>query len=315
MCKIKYMKVLVAIPAYNEEEQLNDAIQEVKKNIPVAFKLLVINDGSSDKTLEIAKKSGVDFILSSSINHGLAEVFNSTKQFFIENNFDYLVFFDADLQYPPEFIELLLEAIIQNDSNIIIGERDFKKNNVFSLNKKILQRIGSFVVSKISGISIRDVTSGFRIYDRSALSAIEITDSYTYTIESILQARTKKIKISSLRLNYFNKTRQSRLVRSNSNYIKNALKTMGNYFFIYNMLFIKQLTLLTSLTISLISFSRFFIPYFQNGSNPGNVQSLILGSFLIISSLCLLILINLRINYFKMSRIERKLTYKQHSLD
>jgi glycosyltransferase involved in cell wall biosynthesis len=309
------MKVLVAIPAYNEEEQLNYVIQEVKKNISVAFKLLVINDGSSDKTLEVAKKSGVDFILSSSINHGLAEVFNSTKQFFIENNFDYLVFFDADLQYPPEFIELLLEAIIQKDSNIVIGERDFNKNNIFTLNKKILQRIGSFVVSKISGTTIRDVTSGFRIYDRSALSAIEITDSYTYTIESILQAKTKKIKISSLKLDYFNKTRQSRLVRSNSHYIKNALKTMGNYFFTYNMLFIKQLTLLSSLTISLISFSRFFIPYFENGSNPGNVQSLILGSFIIVSSLSLLILMNLRINYFKMLRIERKLTHKQHSLD
>lgn len=315
MCKIKCMKVLVAIPAYNEEEQLNYVIQEVKKNISVAFKLLVINDGSSDKTLEVAKKSGVDFILSSSINHGLAEVFNSTKQFFIENNFDYLVFFDADLQYPPEFIELLLEAIIQKDSNIVIGERDFNKNNIFTLNKKILQRIGSFVVSKISGTTIRDVTSGFRIYDRSALSAIEITDSYTYTIESILQAKTKKIKISSLKLDYFNKTRQSRLVRSNSHYIKNALKTMGNYFFTYNMLFIKQLTLLSSLTISLISFSRFFIPYFENGSNPGNVQSLILGSFIIVSSLSLLILMNLRINYFKMLRIERKLTHKQHSLD
>lgn len=307
-------KILIAVPAFNEEENIEKTISELKKINSINFDLLVVNDGSSDNTLNLLLGLDINYILTSKNNFGLAKVFKSIKNFAVEKDFDYLVIFDADLQYPAEQIPELIYEQKLNGSNIVIGERVFSKNKVFNPLKTFLQKTGSKVVSIVSGIKLLDVTSGFRLYDKVALNLIEITDSFTYTIESILQSNHKNLKISTVQLKYFNKTRESRLVKSNFNYVMNTTSTLINYVFTYRYRLLRNFITVITLFFSLLIMSRFFVPYFKDGSNPGNIQSLVFGSFLILFILSINALILSRVNYFKLVRIENiifKFNYHQ----
>lgn len=296
-------KYLILIPCFNEEENIEKVTSSLKKNIDFPnYEILAINDGSSDNTLDIlVKNEEINYVLSSNSNKGLANVFASAQKFFLERNFDFLIIYDCDMQYPINEISNLI--YFSANSDIVIGCRNFTKNEIFSKSKNFLQILGSSVISYISGIKIPDVTSGFRLYNRHALELITITDSFTYTIESILQSKMHRLSVKVFGLSSFAKTRQSRLFNSNIAYLILTLKTLFNSLIVYREKLILKWVYLINFLVGGLSFSRFFVPFFREGSNPGNIQSLIFGSFIILSSLLLNILINQKIHSKKLEAI------------
>ena len=194
-----------------------------------------------------------------------------------------------------------------------VCKRNFKKNKHFSKTKNILQIVGSKVISWIAGIKVSDVTSGFRIFNRHALENIVITNNFTYTIESILQSKTYKLKVNTFELQSFSKTRDSRLFNSNLKYLHLTIKTIANTLLFYKEKTILKIIYLINFTIAGLSLSRFFIPYFLDGNNPGNIQSLIFGSLIITSTFLLNIIFYQKINIKQIESMAIQKSYPSHS--
>ena len=304
---------LLLIPCFNEEENITSVLLNLEKYSKYEnFDILAINDGSTDSTLEkLTNENSIDYILSSNNNKGLSSVFTSAQKFFLSRNYDFLIIYDCDSQYPSKEIETLIK--MSEFSDIVIGCRSFKKNKHFSKTKNILQIVGSKVVSWIAGIKVSDVTSGFRIFNRHALENIVITNNFTYTVESILQSKTYKLKVNTFVLQSFIKTRESRLFNSNLKYLLMTLKTISNTLLFYKEKTILKIIYLINFTIAGLSLSRFFIPYFLDGSNPGNIQSLIFGSLIITSTLLLNIIFNQKINMKQIESMAIEKSYPSHS--
>ena len=170
------MDILIAVPAFNEQEDLKKTVDALKSGIGSSFeyKLLILNDGSTDDTDKICKEISPDYYLESKVNYGLASAFSSILNFTKGLDIDYLIVFDADNQYPANQVYDLVNEARKSGSDIVIGERKFK-NNQFSYLKNLLQRVGSFVIRLFSGYKIKDATSGFRLYSVNALNKIEIS--------------------------------------------------------------------------------------------------------------------------------------------
>ena len=311
---MKKNKILIVLPCFNEENFIINALDNLHKILEREdVFLLAIDDGSVDNTINILKNDNrVDFLLKSNQNQGLAKVFSSAQNFVITNKFDFMIMYDCDSQYPTSQIIELIQKSKNND--IVIGCRDFKNNDVFTYSKNLLQRIGSASISKIAGLKIKDVTSGFRIFNRHSLNKIIITDTFTYTIDTILQSKNLGLKIETIDLKTFNKTRTSRLFKNNFQYLYLTLKTITNSFFIYKEKTITRFMYIINIFISLMALSRFFIPYFINGQNPGNIQSLIFGTFLILFSVLINMLINQKIQNKKLDSLLNQSKYSNHTL-
>jgi glycosyltransferase involved in cell wall biosynthesis len=275
-------KILIGIPCYNEEQSIEACLHSIKANtsnsISYDFEILVVNDGSTDssKILIEELKDSVG-VISSVVNNGLSEVFNTLMNYTSKHNFDYLVIFDADGQYPAEDIIDLLDFTIKNKSDITVGTRNFRNNKVFSRYKNLLQIIGSAIIGKIIGFKISDISSGFRVYSNKASHILFSSNAFTYTVETLFQAKFSDLKIKQFELTEFYETRDSRLFKSNFEYIRRTIAVVFKSLILYKTK--TSLSVLTMLlTIPGLSLlSRFFIPYFRDGSNPGNTQSLIVG--------------------------------------
>jgi len=307
-------KILIVLPCFNEENFISNALDNLDKILEREdVFLLAIDDGSTDNTMNVLRNDNrIDFLLKSNQNQGLAKVFSSAQNFVINNKFDFMIIYDCDSQYPSSQIEELIQKAENND--IVIGCRNFKNNDVFSSSKNLLQRIGSASISNIAGLKIKDVTSGFRIFNFHSLSKIIITDTFTYTIDSILQSKNLGLKIETIDLKEFNKTRSSRLFKNNFQYLYLTLKTIFNSFLIYKEKSITRFLYFINIFISLIALSRFFIPYFRDGQNPGNVQSLIFGTFLILFTIFINMLINQKIQNKKIDSLFNQSKYSNHTI-
>jgi glycosyltransferase involved in cell wall biosynthesis len=308
-------KILISVPCFNEEENIKiclDYLLNLKKKITdYSVEILVVNDGSRDSTQKTLKTFKDEIIvLNSMVNCGLSEVFNTIMNFTANNDYDYVVIYDADNQYPANDIPMLLQNSIDNKSDIHIGARDFKKTIHFSKTKNLLQVLGSSIVSKILGIKIKDVTSGFRIYSKRATNSLFSNNSFTYTIETLFQGVSVGLIINSSTIGEISKTRDSRLFKSNFDYIKKSIAIIVKSFFLYRLQTAILLITALFLTPGIIVLSRFFTPYFINGSNPGNVQSLIIGTGYITILIIFLFYILIRIDTFKKHSELRKLIYK-----
>ena len=297
------MNKLIAVPCFNEEENISlciDSLLDLKENYDIDFDILVINDGSRDRTLDILEQYNKNILLiSSKQNYGLAEVFNSTLHFSKEQKYSELLIFDSDNQYPYEDIPKLFNKLLDDNMDIVIGSRDFKSMDHFSNSKKFFQRLGSFLVSFSLGSNLNDVTSGFRAYSSRAIDSLFVTNSFTYTLESLYQAKRDNLHFTDVEIGYTNKTRDSRLFDSNYEYISKSIKIIFKSLLIYRS---KLAVTLTAIALSLpgiLLSSRFFIKYIQEGSNSGNIQSLIVGvgyfNFLFIA----IILISIVLNNYK----------------
>ena len=256
-------KILIGVPCFNEEETIAECldylINEKSKLDDFEVEILVVNDGSRDSTLEILQKFNDEIIiLNSMTNCGLSEVFNTIMNFTSNNDYDYVVIYDADNQYPSYEIPELLKNSIDKKSDIEIGVRNFKKTGHFSKTKNFLQIVGSSIVSKILKLKIKDVTSGFRIYSKRAANSLFSNNSFTYTIETLFQGVSDGLIINSSPIGEVSKTRDSRLFKSNFDYVRKSIAIIIKSVFLYKIRTAFVVLSILFFTPGILLLSRFF---------------------------------------------------------
>lgn len=277
------MKLIIQIPCYNEAETLEIALNDLPKWLEGIDEIeyLIINDGSKDATVEVAKNWGVHHIVSFKKNKGLAKGFMAGLDGCLRNGADIIVNTDADNQYCAKDIQKLIQPILEEQADIVIGARPIDETEHFSFIKKKLQHFGSWVVRKASNTDIPDAPSGFRAFSREAAMRINVVNDYTYTLETIVQAGREKIAITSVPIRTNAELRPSRLFNSIWGYVKKSMLTILRAYMMY-----KPLKCFTYLAIPPVVFGvaigvRFLIYYVQ-GTGSGHVQSLILACTMVI---------------------------------
>ncbi len=277
------MKLIIQIPCYNEAETLEIALNDLPKHIDGIDEIeyLIINDGSIDKTVEVAVNWGVHHVVSFSRNKGLAKGFMAGIEACLSYGADIIVNTDADNQYCGEDIETLIRPILDGKADIVVGERPIDDTEHFSWLKKKLQHFGSWVVRKASKTQIPDAPSGFRAYSREAAMHINVINEYTYTLETIVQAGRNKMAITSVPIRTNPELRKSRLFSSMGSYIKKSMLTILRALLMYRPLMCLSIIGFVPFTIGFVIGFRFLILYLQHNSE-GHIQSLILACTLMI---------------------------------
>lgn len=277
------MKLIIQIPCYNEGETLEIALNDLPKALENVDEIeyLIINDGSNDNTVEVAKNWGVHHVVSFKKNKGLAKGFMAGLDACLQNGADIIVNTDADNQYVGADIEKLIEPILNGEADIVIGERPIDSTEHFSPLKKKLQHLGSWVVRKASKTDIPDAPSGFRAYSRDAAMRINVVNDYTYTLETIVQAGRNKMAITSVPIRTNPELRKSRLFHSMWGYVKKSVLTILRAFMWYKPLYCFSIVAAIPSLIGLGIGIRFLCYYFS-GKGSGHIQSLILACTLLI---------------------------------
>ncbi|NLV58361.1 MAG: glycosyltransferase family 2 protein [Clostridiales bacterium] len=277
------MKLIIQIPCYNEAETLEIALNDLPKRLEGIDQIeyLIINDGSRDDTVRVAREWGVHHIVSFKRNKGLAMGFMAGLDACLRNGADIIVNTDADNQYCGEDIEKLVRPILEGKADIVIGERPIDETEHFSPVKKKLQRFGSYIVRKASKTSVADAPSGFRAYSREAAMGINVINNYTYTLETIVQAGNRRMAILSVPIRTNPELRKSRLISSISGYVKRSMATILRSFMMYNPLKFFGAVGGVLMALGLVLGVRFVVFYVQ-GLGAGHIQSLILTSILIL---------------------------------
>ncbi len=277
------MKLIIQIPCLNEEETLPKTLADLPKKIDGidVIEVLVIDDGSTDRTSEVARQNGVNHVVRLTKKKGLAQVFQVGLDAALKRGADIIVNTDADGQYKGEDIPRLVKPILEGRADIVVGNRDIENVKQFSLIKKRLQRLGSAVVRQLSGSSIPDATTGFRAYSKEAALRINVISPYTYTLETIIQAESKLLAIENITINTNEVKRPSRLFRSIPEYIKRSIVTLIRVFAMYNPLRLFVTLGSFFLFVGFLIGCRFLYFYLLNGGT-GKIQSLILAAVFII---------------------------------
>lgn len=278
------MKLVIQIPCLNEESSLPVTIKELPKAIDGIDKIeiLVIDDGSFDRTSEVAKDLGVDEVVRFSKNRGLAAAFRAGLARALEMGADIIVNTDADNQYCGNDIEKLVKPILEKQADIVIGTRPVAKISHFSPLKKALQKLGSFVMRLISGTKIEDAPSGFRAFSKNAALQINIFDNYTYTLETVIQSKAKGLELLCVPVEVNPEMRESRLFKNMFSYIIRSIFTMLRMFIIYKPFRFFSIIGGLFLAAGLLLGGR-FVYYYMVGSGSGHIQSLILAAILLIT--------------------------------
>ena len=278
------MKLVIQIPCLNEEKSLPITINDLPKNIDGIdeIEVLVIDDGSTDNTVETAHKLGVDKVISLGTNKGLAKAFVAGINKSLEMGADIIVNTDADNQYNAKYIEDLIRPILDNRADIVIGTRPVSKIKHFSILKKVLQKLGSGVMRFVSKTDVKDAPSGFRAFSRNAALQMNVFDAYTYTLETIIQAKAKGLVTECVEVDVNPELRKSRLFKNMFQYIKRSIFTMLRMFIIYRPFRFFILIGGLFLFIGFILGAR-FLYFFMSGSGQGHIQSLILSAILSIT--------------------------------
>jgi glycosyltransferase involved in cell wall biosynthesis len=284
-CKIKeasVMKLIVQIPCYNEEDTLPITIADLPSQIDGidTIEYLIINDGSSDRTVEVAREAGVHHVVSFKANRGLANVFVAGIDACLRLGADIIVNTDADNQYCGADIKKLVEPILKGEAEIVVGERPIDDTEHFSKMKKRMQRFGSFVVRVASGTDIPDAPSGFRAYTREAALRLNVINNYTYTLETIIQAGHNRIPMTSVSIRTNPELRKSRLFKSITSYMRRSAVVILRASMMYKPL--KFFSILGGIVsaVGVAFIIRWLVLYFQ-GHGGGNIQSIILAAMLI----------------------------------
>ncbi len=275
------MKLIIQIPCYNEAETLEIALNDLPKQIDGIDEIeyLIINDGSKDNTVEVARKWGINYVVNFKRNKGLAKGFMAGLDACLRNGADIIVNTDADNQYNGADIEKLVRPIIEGKSDIVIGARPIDETEHFSPLKKMLQHFGSWVVRVASNSDIPDAPSGFRAFSRDAAMAMNVTNEYTYTLETIVQAGRSKIAMTSVPIRTNAELRPSRLFSSMFGYVKRSMVTIVRAYIVYKPM--KFFATLGAVIFGLgMALGVRYLIYLATGAGDGHVQSLILASTL-----------------------------------
>ena len=277
------MKLIIQIPCLNEEHTLPKTLADLPKKIEGidSIEILVIDDGSTDKTFEVAKRLGVHHILQFTNNKGLAKAFISGINESLKLNADIIVNTDADNQYFGGDISKLIQPILKKEADIVVGDRQVETIRHFSPIKIFLQKFGSWVVRQLSGTLIPDATSGFRAYSRDAALQLNVVSDFTYTIETIISAGKKNLAITHIPVKTNKKLRESRLFPSIKVYLQRSFITMLKVYSMYRPL--RLFTIAGSATFILgFAIGCRYLFFFFIGQTEGHIQSLILSAILLI---------------------------------
>ncbi len=279
------MKLIVQIPCLNEEWTLPQTIEAIPRCIKGidSIELLIVDDGSTDGTVERARQLGVHYLVKHSSNQGLARSFRDGLEACILLGADIVVNTDGDNQYFGGDIPRLIQSILDGTSDIVIGDRQTSENSEFSFIKRLLQRLGTYVVKIVSGVEIADAVSGFRAFSRDAAESLIVISRFSYTTETIIQAGYLGLRVTSIPVRTNRQTRESRLFRSLPHFICMSTLTILRVYLAYSPLRFFAWLSLWFCVIGSLPIIRFLYFYFTGGG-AGHVQSLILGAaFLIIS--------------------------------
>jgi len=290
------MKLVIQIPCYNEERTLSMVLQGVPNEISgiTSIKSQVINDGSTDKTVAVAIENDVDYILNNIGNKGLGNSFRIGMEHALKNNADILVNTDGDNQYPSKYISDLVAPIIKGEADIVIGDRQTSKIEHFSLLKKILQWLGTKVTLILSGEKeVADAVSGFRAYSRQAMLELNVTSSFSYVLDTTVQASNKKLKLVSVPITTNPPTRPSRLFKNIWQHIRKSSTDLLRVYSMYKPLRVFFWLGIVTFLIGAFPLGRFVFQYFLGDGGSGMIQSLIFGA----------IFISVSINFFALGII------------
>jgi glycosyltransferase involved in cell wall biosynthesis len=277
------VKLIIQIPCFNEAATLPLTLKDLPRKIEGVdtVEILVIDDGSTDNTYEVARQLGVDHIVRMTKNQGLAKAFVTGLDACLRLKADIIVNTDADNQYAGCDIPLLIDPILHGSADVVIGDRQTDGIGHFSWTKKRLQSLGSWAVRQLSGTQVADATSGFRAISREAALQMNVLSRFTYTLETIIQAGKKNLAITDVPVHTNSQVRKSRLFSSNWSYIKRSIATITRIYTLYEPLKIFSYIGALIFAVGLIIGLRFIYFYlFYSGS--GHIQSLILAAVLLI---------------------------------
>ncbi|HZH23983.1 MAG TPA: glycosyltransferase family 2 protein [Solirubrobacteraceae bacterium] len=275
------MKLLIQIPCLNEEQSLPVTLRDLPREVPGfdTVEWLIIDDGSTDRTIEVARAHGVDHIVRLTNNKGLANGFQAGLDACLKLGADVIVNTDADNQYDGRDVATLVAPILAGDADMVVGDRQVQTIDHFSPAKKAMQRLGSWVVRQASQTSVPDTTSGFRAYNREAALGLQVVSKFTYTLETIIQAGKMTVAIDHVPVRTNPKLRESRLFPSMWTYIRRNGVSIFRIYALYEPLRVFMTAALLVGLAALGVWGRFFY-FWVTGDGAGHVQSLILGAVL-----------------------------------
>jgi glycosyltransferase involved in cell wall biosynthesis len=278
------MKVIIQIPCFDEEATLPATLADLPRAIEGidSVEWLVIDDGSSDRTVEVAREHGVDHIVRLTNNRGLAAAFQAGLDASLKLGADIVVNTDADNQYQGGDIPKLVTPILAGEADMVIGDRETDQIEHFSPLKKRLQRLGSAVVRRASGTDVPDTTSGFRAYNREAALQMQVLSKFTYTLESIIQAGKMLVAVDHVPIRTNEQTRESRLFPSMWAYVRRNTVSIFRIYTLYEPLRVFLFAALITALIGAVIWLRFLYFFFFADEQGQHIQSLILGSTLFI---------------------------------
>jgi glycosyltransferase involved in cell wall biosynthesis len=282
------MKLIIQIPCFNEQEQLPGTLADLPRTVEGfdAVEWLIVDDGSTDETVAVARAHGIDHIVRLTNNKGLAAGFQAGLDACLKLGADVMVNTDADNQYYGADVAKLVRPILQGRADMVVGDREVTNIEHFSALKKALQRLGSWVVRQASGTSVPDTTSGFRAYNREAAIQILVVSKFTYTLETIIQAGKQLVAIDHVPIRTNPKTRESRLFPSMGAYVRRNSISIFRIYAQYEPLRVFWSLAAVIGVFSLAVWIRFVVAYAE-GNGKGHVQSLILGAVLFIAAVVL----------------------------
>jgi glycosyltransferase involved in cell wall biosynthesis len=280
------MKLIIQIPCFNEEEQLPATLRDLPRQVPGVDRVewLVIDDGSTDRTIDVARAHGVDHIVKLTNNKGLAAGFQAGLDAALKLGADVIVNTDADNQYCADDIPKLVAPIVRGDADMVVGDRQVESIEHFSALKVRLQHLGSAVVRRASGTAIPDTTSGFRAYNREAAIQLQVVSKFTYTLESIIQAGKMLVATDHTPIRTNPKTRESRLFPSMWAYVRRNGLAIFRIYSLYEPLRVFMTMAAVLGLAAAVIWGRFAWFYVVEGEGAGHVQSLILGAVLFIAA-------------------------------
>jgi glycosyltransferase involved in cell wall biosynthesis len=284
------MKLVVQIPCLNEEKTLPLVLNSIPKHIEGVNEviILIIDDGSTDRTVDVAKAHGVKHFVTHNRNQGLGRSFHDGVLRALELGADIVVNTDGDNQYPQARIPDLIRPIIDNQADIVIADRQTRRIAHFSPFKKFLQRLGSAVVNRAAGTKLPDAVSGFRAYSRESLLRLNTITRFSYCTETIIQAGNKGLHIESITIETNPKLRESRLFKSTAEHVFKSAVTIIRAYIMYKPYIIFGLMGLVFFVAGAVPFVRYLLLSIEEGSLGGHLQSLLAGSLLLICAfLCL----------------------------